>query len=51
VLAARAVDGLQVIDIDATTNRIAAITSFRDPAVALSCGFPATLEAEPRSIG
>ncbi|MEX1124037.1 MAG: sigma factor-like helix-turn-helix DNA-binding protein, partial [Acidimicrobiia bacterium] len=32
--------GLQVIDIDADANTIAAITSFRDPDIAVQCGFP-----------
>jgi len=33
------VDGLQVLDIDPGTSRITAITSFRDPGLAVRCGF------------
>lgn len=35
------IDGLQVLDINAASNSIAAITSFRDPDLAQRCGFPA----------
>lgn len=39
------IDGLQVLDIDPATNRIAAITSFRDPALAERCGFSSHLDS------
>lgn len=37
------VDGLQVLDIDPATDRIRAITSFRDAGVAIRCGFAPTI--------
>ena len=35
------VGGMQILDIDGSTLRIAAITSFRDPEAAIRCGFSA----------
>ncbi len=40
---AMVVSGLQVIDVDAISHRITGITSFRDPDIALRCGFPPTI--------
>lgn len=37
------IDGLQVIDVNESGTRIAAITSFRDPELALRCGFSPTI--------
>jgi RNA polymerase sigma-70 factor (ECF subfamily) len=36
--------GLQVIDVDADSETITDITSFRDPGIAEQCGFPKTIE-------
>jgi hypothetical protein len=35
--------GLQVIDVDGDSNTISAITSFRDPEIAVRCGFPMSI--------
>ncbi|MDP9495644.1 MAG: RNA polymerase subunit sigma-70 [Actinomycetota bacterium] len=37
------VSGLQVLDVDGDSGTITAITSFRDPDLAVACGFPMTL--------
>jgi hypothetical protein len=34
---------MQVLDINAAATVITAITSFRDPDLAIRCGFPATI--------
>lgn len=39
------IDGLQVLDVDAESVKIAAITSFRDPKLAVACGFPQALKS------
>lgn len=36
-------NGLQVLEINSQTNTITAITSFRDPNIAIRCGLPATI--------
>lgn len=41
------VDGLQVLDVDPATNLVAAITSFRDPDLAIRCGFAPAIPAAP----
>jgi RNA polymerase sigma-70 factor, ECF subfamily len=38
--------GLQILDIDFGTNTIAAITSFRDPGIAVRCALPATIPSK-----
>ena len=38
------VDGLQVLDIHPDSTSVTAITSFRDPDLALRCGFAATID-------
>lgn len=35
--------GLQIIDVDSNSKTITAITSFRDPGLAVRCGFPTTI--------
>ena len=39
------VNGLQILDIDRGSGDIVAITSFRDPNIAIRCGLPATISA------
>lgn len=43
------VDGLQVLHVRQDGAAIEAITSFRDPALALRCGFPRTIEDPARA--
>jgi hypothetical protein len=38
--------GLQVLDVDGDSNTITAITSFRDPDIAVRCGFPIAIASE-----
>lgn len=40
--------GLQVLDVDVDSNTITAITSFRDPDIAVRCGFPMTITLSDR---
>ena len=41
------VNGLQILDIDRSSGEIIAITSFRDPSIAIRCGLPASIATPP----
>ena len=43
--------GLQVLDVDGDSNTITAITSFRDPDIAVRCGFPMAIASEAQPLG